>query len=255
MKIVVSPAKSLDYTTKVPVAVTTEPLFIKESKVIHAVLKEKKPGELMELMKISSNLAELNWQRNQERTYKKNKKNETDFRQAVYAFSGDVYVGLDAYTLSASKVERLQDTLRILSGLYGILRPLDEIEPYRLEMGTKMPVGDKPNLPAFWKPVIVDYLNKEMKEGELLVNLASNEYFSAIDQKKLKATLVVPEFKELRDGKLKTISFYAKKARGMMVRYIIDNDVQDVEGLKQFNLDGYAWSETESTANNLIFTR
>ncbi|EHQ41196.1 peroxide stress protein YaaA [Myroides odoratus] len=255
MKIVVSPAKSLDYNTKVPFTATTEPLFVKESKIINGVLKEKTPVELMELMKISSNLAELNWQRNQERNYKKNKKNEADFRQAVYAFSGDVYVGLDAYTLSEDKIERLQNSLRILSGLYGILRPLDEIEPYRLEMGTKMPIGDKANLPAFWKPIIVDYLNKEMEEGEVLVNLASNEYFSAIDQKKLKAPIVVPEFKELRDGKLKTISFYAKKARGMMVRYIIDHNIQDVEGLKRFNLDGYAWSESESTANNLIFTR
>lgn len=255
MKIVVSPAKSLDYTTKVPFTAATEPLFVKESKVINAVLREKTPVELMELMKISSSLAELNWKRNQERSYKKNKKNEADFRQAVYAFSGDVYVGLDAYTLTEDKVERMQDTLRILSGLYGILRPLDQIEPYRLEMGTKMPVGNQPNLPAFWKPVILDYLNKEMKEGELLVNLASNEYFSAIDQKKLKATLVVPEFKELRDGKLKTISFYAKKARGMMVRYILDHNIQDIEGLKRFNLDGYAWSEAESTANKLIFTR
>ena len=255
MKIVVSPAKSLDYNTKAPITTVSQPLFIKESKYINEVLKEKTPVELMELMKISNNLADLNWQRNQERSYKKNKKNEADFKQAVFAFSGDVYVGLDAYTLDESKMERLQNTLRILSGLYGILRPFDEIEPYRLEMGTKMKVGDKANLYAFWKPILVDYLNKEMKEGELLVNLASNEYFSAIDQKKLKAALVVPEFKELRDEKLKTISFYAKKARGMMVRYIVDNDIKDLEGLKKFNLDGYAWSEEESSATNLIFTR
>ncbi|MGG5508167.1 MULTISPECIES: peroxide stress protein YaaA [unclassified Myroides] len=255
MKIVVSPAKSLDYKTKVPFLAVSEPLFVKESKKINAVLKEKTPVELMELMKISNNLADLNWQRNQERSYKKNKKNEADFKQAVFAFSGDVYVGLDAYTLDESKKERLQDTLRILSGLYGILKPFDEIEPYRLEMGTKMKVGDHANLYAFWKPILVEYLNKEMHEGELLVNLASNEYFSAIDHKKLNASLVVPEFKELRDGKLKTISFFAKKARGMMVRYIIDNDIKDIEGLRKFNAEGYAWSETESTATNLIFTR
>ncbi|MBB1140463.1 peroxide stress protein YaaA [Myroides sp. WP-1] len=255
MKIVVSPAKSLDYKTKVPFTAVSTPLFVKESKRINEVLKEKTPVELMELMKVSANLADLNWQRNQERSYKKNKKNEADFKQAVFAFSGDVYVGLDAYTLEESKMERLQDTLRILSGLYGILRPFDEIEPYRLEMGTKMKVGEQANLYAFWKPILVEYLNKEMKEGELLVNLASNEYFSAIDYKKLKASLVVPEFKELRDGKLKTISFFAKKARGMMVRYIIDNDIKDIEGLRKFNLDGYAWSEAESTATNLIFTR
>lgn len=255
MKIVISPAKSLDYTTKVPFAGVTTPLFVKESKIINGVLREKNPAVLMDLMKISNNLADLNWQRNQERSYKKSKANEADFRQAVFAFSGDVYVGLDAYHLEVDKMERMQEKLRILSGLYGILRPFDEIEPYRLEMGTKMPVGEYKDLHAFWKPILAAHLNKEMKEGELLVNLASNEYFGAIDQKQLKATLVVPEFKELRDGKLKTISFYAKKARGMMVRYILDHDVNDVEGLKKFNLDGYAWSEGDSTGNNLIFTR
>jgi len=255
MKIVISPAKSLDYTTKVPFAGVTTPLFVKESKIINDVLREKNPAVLMDLMKISNNLADLNWQRNQERSYKKSKTNEADFRQAVFAFSGDVYVGLDAYHLEADKMEQMQEKLRILSGLYGILRPFDEIEPYRLEMGTKMPVGEYKDLHAFWKPILAAHLNKEMKKGELLVNLASNEYFGAIDQKQLKATLVVPEFKELRDGKLKTISFYAKKARGMMVRYILDHDVNDVEGLKKFNLDGYAWSEGDSTGNSLIFTR
>lgn len=184
MKIVVSPAKSLDYKTEVPFAVTTEPLFVKESKIINEVLKDKTPVELMELMKISINLADLNWQRNQIRSYKKEKKNKADFKQAVFAFSGDVYVGLDAYTLSDDKIGRLQDMLFILSGLYGILKPLDEIEPYRLEMGTRMAVGEKVNLPAYWKPILAEYLNKEMEEGELLVNLASNEYFSAIDLKK-----------------------------------------------------------------------
>lgn len=255
MKMLISPAKSLDYNTKIPINKSTKPAFLKESKIINEELVSKTPMDLEELMKISSNLAELNWKRNQSRTFSKKTGREKDFRQAVYAFNGDVYVGLDAYSLSEAKMNVLQNKLRILSGLYGILKPLDEIEPYRLEMGTKIKVKTSENLYEFWKPVITDALNKEMRKGELLVNLASNEYFSAIDKKALKPTLVVPEFKELRNGKLKTISFYAKKARGQMVRYIVDNNIDDIEGIKGFNVDGYIWSETESKENNLVFTR
>lgn len=255
MKILISPAKSLDYTTKVPTNIITKPTFLKEAKVINEVLKSKTPMDLEELMKISNTLAELNWKRNQERTFTIKETDESDFRQAVFAFNGDVYTGLDAYTLKESQFEPLQEKVRILSGLYGMLKPFDGIEPYRLEMGTKMKVGEDNNLYEFWKPILANALNKELKQGELVVNLASNEYFSAIDKKQLKGTLIVPEFKELRDGKLKTISFYAKKARGMMVRYILDNNVEDVNGLKKFNIDGYGWSEGDSEGNNLVFTR
>lgn len=254
MKILISPAKSLDYTSTVPVTEVTKPLFIKEAKTINKVLKEFSPLELSSLMKISSNLSELNWKRNQKRSFLDAKQPEC-FRQAVYAFNGDVYTGLDVYTLSESKVRVLQEKLRILSGLYGLLKPLDVIEPYRLEMGTKIKIGNSENLYEFWKSIIVKALNKEMKDGELLVNLASNEYFSAVDKKSLKGKLVIPEFKELRDGKLKTISFFAKKARGMMVRYIIDNDIETLDGLKNFDLEGYAFSEKDSKKNTLIFTR
>lgn len=255
MKILISPAKSLDYTTKVPTNIITKPTFLKEAKVINEVLKSKTPMDLEELMKISNTLAELNWKRNQERTFTIKETDESDFRQAVFAFNGDVYTGLDAYTLKETQFEPLQEKVRILSGLYGMLKPFDGIEPYRLEMGTKMKVGEDNNLYDFWKPILANALNKELKQGELVVNLASNEYFSAIDKKQLKGTLIVPEFKELRDGKLKTISFYAKKARGMMVRYILDNNVEDVNGLKKFNIDGYGWSEGDSEGNNLVFTR
>lgn len=254
MKILISPAKSLDYTTPVPVLKVTEPLFVKEAKKINADLKTLSPGDLANMMKISANLAELNWKRNQERSFSK-RQNLDDFRQAVYAFNGDVYTGLDAYTLCEEKMHVLQDKLRILSGLYGVLRPLDQIEPYRLEMGTKIKVGDADNLYEFWKPIIAKYLNSEMKEGELLVNLASVEYFSSVEKKQLISTLVVPEFKELRNGKLKTISFFAKKARGMMVRYIVDNEVETIEDLKGFNWDGYAFSEAQSKKEKLVFTR
>lgn len=254
MKILISPAKSLDYTAPVPVSKVTVPLFVKEAKIINAELKQRSPGDLAKMMKISDNLAELNWKRNQERSFTA-RHNPDDFKQAVYAFNGDVYAGLEAYTLSEDTMCVLQDKLRILSGLYGVLRPLDQIEPYRLEMGTKIKIGDADNLYEFWKPIITKYLNSEMEEGEVLVNLASVEYFSSVVKKELKSTLVVPEFKELRNGKLKTISFFAKKARGMMVRYIMDNKIETIEGLKGFNIDGYAFSEEESKKEKLVFTR
>lgn len=251
MKIVISPAKSLDYTSQVPLDRKSEPIFIKEAKVINKELKAYTPKDLSDLMKISSTLAELNWQRNQERSFKK----DANLRQAVYAFNGDVYSGLDAYTLLDENIDALEGKLRILSGLYGLLKPFDMIEPYRLEMGTKMAVGSVSSLHQFWKPILAKELNKEMKSGEILVNLASNEYFGAIDKKVLKAELVTPDFKDLKDGKLKTISFYAKKARGMMVRYIIDNKIEDVEGLKGFTMGGYAFSAEHSKDNNLVFIR
>lgn len=255
MKILLSPAKSLDYKTDVPFTTLTQPLFIKESKVVNDVLKTKSPQELMKLMKISSNLAELNWKRNQSRTFKFSEKRTTEFKQAVYAFNGDVYTGLDAYSLSEEATLAMQEKLLILSGLYGILRPTDSIEPYRLEMGTKMPIAEVKNLHDYWKPIVSKYLNKEVSQEDIIVNLASNEYFGAVDTKKINATIITPDFKELREGKLKVVSFFAKKARGLMTRFILENNINDIDGLKQFNAEGYVWSENESMGNNLIFTR
>ncbi|MFD2909108.1 peroxide stress protein YaaA [Flavobacterium ardleyense] len=252
MKIVISPAKSLNYESKLPVANYSESAFIKDSEIIQNTLKKKQPKELMELMHISEKLADLNWQRNQEWTVPFTKENA---RPAVYAFDGDVYSGLDVYSLSADKVKVLQDKLRILSGLYGILKPLDLMQPYRLEMGTKMPIGGHKNLYEFWKETITDSLNKEMKADELFVNLASKEYFSAVDTKALKVPVITPDFKDYKDGKLKIISFYAKKARGQMVRYIIDKNAETIEDLKGFNYDGYAFDANLSKGNSLIFTR
>lgn len=254
MKILISPAKSLDYSSSLPVTEVTQPMFSKQAKIINKVLKELSPSELSDLMKISPKLAELNWSRNQERSFV-SELDPAKARQAVYAFNGDVYAGLDAYSLPENKIEAMQDSLRILSGLYGILKPLDVVEPYRLEMGTKMAVGESANLYAFWKPILSDALNAEMQQNELLVNLASTEYFSAIDKKALNATLVTPVFKELREGKLKIISFFAKKARGMMARYIIEQNIQSLEELKGFNIDGYCFSEAESKKDTLVFTR
>ena len=252
MKIVISPAKSLNYESKLPVANYSESVFMKRSETIQKTLKKKQPKELMELMHISEKLADLNWKRNQDWTLPFTKQNA---RPAVFAFDGDVYSGLDAYSLSAEKVAVLQDKLRILSGLYGILKPLDLMQPYRLEMGTKMEIGKDKNLYEFWKKTITDSFNKEMKDDELFVNLASNEYFSAVDTKTLKVAVITPEFKDYKDGKLKIISFYAKKARGLMVRYIIDKNAETIEDLKGFNYDGYAFDANLSKGNSLVFTR
>lgn len=252
MKIVISPAKSLNFEKELPTRIHTEPLFLKESREVHKVLKDKKPADLSELMSISDKLADLNWKRNQDW---KTPFTPENARPAIYTFNGDVYTGLDAYTIPLNKIEALQDRLRILSGLYGLLKPLDLMQAYRLEMGTKLPIGESQNLYQFWKPTITKALNKELKDGELFVNLASNEYFSAIDVKALKVPVIIPEFKDYKNGKLKIISFFAKKARGMMVRYIIDTNAETIEDLKGFNYDGYQFDANLSEGNQLVFTR
>ena len=253
MKIVISPAKSLDFETQLPTTTYTEYGFQKQSLAIDKVLKKKKPKELMDLMSISDKLADLNWNRNQTRNV--SEITAENGRQAIYAFNGDVYIGLDAFSLSEEKITILQDKLRILSGLYGLLKPLDLIQPYRLEMGTKLPIGTNKNLYEFWKPIIVKELNSELVKDELFVNLASNEYFDAVDVKKLKVPVITPEFKDYKDGKLKIISFFAKKARGMMVRYIIDTNAETIEDLKGFNYDGYQFDANLSEGNQLVITR
>ena len=252
MKIVISPAKSLNFEKELPTAKYTEPAFLKESRQIQKVLKQQSPKDLSELMTISAKLAELNWQRNIDW---KTPFTTQNARPAIYTFDGDVYTGLDAYSIPLEKVERLQASLRILSGLYGVLKPLDLMQAYRLEMGTKLPIGADKNLYEFWKTKITHSLNKELENGELFVNLASNEYFSAVDTKALKVPVVTPDFKDYKDGKLKIISFFAKKARGMMVRYIIDTEAKTVEDLKGFNYDRYQFDASLSKGNHLVFTR
>lgn len=252
MKIVISPAKSLNYEKTVPVTTYTEPQFLKQAATIQNTLKKKKPSQLSELMDISAKLAELNWQRNQDWHVPFTTENA---RQAVYAFDGDVYTGLDVYTLTEDKVSALQDKLRILSGLYGLLKPLDLMQAYRLEMGTAMPIGKNKNLYEFWKKNITKALNDELQKDELFLNLASNEYFSAVDAKALKVPVITPEFKDYKDGKLKMISFFAKKARGLMVRYIIDTNAETLDDLKGFNYEGYAFDANLSKGNTLVFTR
>lgn len=252
MKIVISPAKSLNLDKELPTSLFTEATFLKQAETIQKTLKKKKPKQLMELMDISEKLADLNWQRNQDWQLPFTPENA---RPAIYTFDGEVYTGLDAYSLPVEKVGVLQDKLRILSGLYGILKPLDLIQAYRLEMGTSIAIGTKKNLYEFWKKTLTDQLNSELNKDELFVNLASNEYFSAVDVKKLKVPVITPEFKDYKDGKLKMISFFAKKARGLMVRYIINTNAETVEDLKGFNYEGYAFDANLSNGNKLVFTR
>lgn len=254
MKIVISPAKTLDFERQTPTDSFTVPAFLKQAKQVHKVLKDLNPSELSELLSISDKLADLNWQRNQSKGFGSKVISE-NARQAVYAFNGEVYTGLDAYSILPQKLDMLQDRLRILSGLYGMLKPLDLIQPYRLEMGIKLAVGDSQNLYEFWKTSVTKKLNSEMLKGELLVNLASKEYFSVLDKKLLKARVITPEFKDYSGGKLKMISFFAKKARGSMTRYIIDTNSQSIDDLKAFDYDGYAFDDKLSQGDTLTFTR
>ncbi|SUZ58245.1 uncharacterized protein METZ01_LOCUS11099 [marine metagenome] len=253
MKIIISPAKSLDFEKELPTKGFSIPDFLSESKVINDSLKKRSPSELKSLMSISDKLADLNWNRNNSF---KTPFNTDNARPSIFTFNGDVYNGLDAFTLSTEQIKNAQSSLRILSGLYGLLKPLDLIQAYRLEMGTKLNVNGSVNLYDFWKNKITHKLNEEIKENELFINLASNEYSSVIDKKELKTNMISPIFKDMKNGKLKIISFYAKKARGMMVRYILDNDINNEEDLKGFNYGGYSFSQPESdNSNELVFIR
>jgi cytoplasmic iron level regulating protein YaaA (DUF328/UPF0246 family) len=252
MKIVISPAKSLDFEKTLPNNQFSKPIYLKQAKEIISVLKKLKPKDLSELMDISDNLAQLNWQRNK---VFKTPFTPQNARPAIYTFNGEVYNGLNSYSISEEKIAVLQNKLRILSGQYGILKPLDLMQAYRLEMGTHLPIGEHKNLYSFWKETVTNALNKELKKNELFINLASNEYFSVIDTKKLKVPVITPEFKDYKDGKLKTISFFAKKARGLMVRYIIDNNIETLDDLKGFNYEGYLFDDNLSKGNTLVFTR
>lgn len=252
MKMIISPAKTLDFESQIPSIQTTQPTFLKESRIINAVIKQKSPADLAKLMSISDKLAALNWQRN--KSWKTPFTND-NARPAIFAFSGEVYLGLNIKTLPIEMLPTVQDRLRILSGMYGILKPLDLMQPYRLEMGTAIAIDDAKNLYDFWKEKLTIALNKELKKGELLINLASQEYFSALDVKALKATVITPEFKDYKDGNLKMISFFAKKARGLMVRYIIDTGAETVDDLKGFDYEGYLFDSNLSQGNKLVYTR
>lgn len=240
MKIILSPAKTLDFKTQLSTERSTKPRFLERTTKINNELEAKSKKELSSLMGISDKLAELNYQRYKEYHTPFTKSNS---RPAIYTFAGDVYSGLDIFSLPLKKLDLLQDSVRILSGMYGILRPLDLMQAYRLEMGTKLTIGKEDDLYKFWKETITDSLNKELKKNELFLNLASVEYFKAVDASRLKTTVVSPIFKDFKNNQLKIISFYAKKARGSMARFAIDHNIDSLDDLKSFDTDGYSYSE------------
>lgn len=253
MKIVISPAKSLDFETKLPTKKFSMPDFLDESKAINDSLKKRSPSDLKSLMSISDKLADLNWNRNNNF---KTPFNPENARPSIFTFDGDVYSGIDAFTLNPEQILKSQDSLWILSGLYGVLKPLDLIQAYRLEMGTKLNVNGSDNLYHYWRDKVTQKINEEITKDELFINLASNEYSSVINKKELKTTMTSPVFKDFKNGKLKIISFYAKKARGLMVRYILDNDLKNINDLKGFNYAGYSYNEAESEkVQELVFVR
>lgn len=254
MLFVVSPAKNLDYETPAVTDVASQPRMLDEAQLLVKRARELSPQELASLMKISDKLAGLNAARFSEWHQPFTADNA---KQAVFAFNGDVYTGLDANTLSTKALEYAQAHMRILSGLYGVLRPLDLMQAYRLEMGTKLSNPRGKDLYEFWGDKITMQLNTDMQQNgdTLLLNLASNEYFKAVKPAKLNATLVTPVFKDTKNGQLKVISFYAKKARGMMARYVLETQARTVGDLKHFDAAGYAYNADLSTDNAPVFTR
>lgn len=250
MLIVISPAKKLDYTSAVKSPLFTQPELLDHSQELLQGLKALAPQDVSSLMKLSDKLGALNFERFQEWRIPFT---STNARPAVLAFKGDVYQGLDAVSMSDEDLRWAQDHLRILSGLYGLLRPLDLMQAYRLEMGTKLPNKYGENLYKFWGTKIASEINE--REQDIVVNLASNEYFKSVAKNTLTAEVITPVFKDEKNGVLKVISFFAKKARGMMVRFIVQNHLSDVNELKNFNSGGYAFSETLSTDKEWVFTR
>jgi cytoplasmic iron level regulating protein YaaA (DUF328/UPF0246 family) len=252
MKIIISPAKSLDFESNSKTDVFSQPSFQKESSLLNKKLKNLSKKKLGDLMKISPALADLNYERNQSWHQPFSPENS---KQAIYAFTGEVFKGIDIKSLAEEKIPLLQSRLRILSGLYGLLKPLDLIQPYRLEMGTKLTIGESNNLYKFWDSSLANSLNDEMKEGDLLINLASAEYFKAVPRKVLKNPMITPIFKEFKNGDYKIVMTYAKRARGLMVRYIIENNINTLEELKRFDTEGYLYTESLSSESELVFTR
>ena len=254
MLMLLSPAKTLDYETPANTNSFSIPDYLGKSSELVKVLKQKSFRDLMELMQVSQKIAELNVERFNQWKLPFSTENA---KQAVLAFKGDVYTGLDASALSENRLAYTQSHLRILSGLYGLLRPLDLMQPYRLEMGLKLTTKKGENLYQFWGEKITDALNVLLaKQDEpVLINLASNEYFKSVQKKNLDGRLITPEFKDWKNGKYKMISFFAKKARGLMVRYAIDHNIQKAEVLQNFDYDGYHFNLELSRADKWVFSR
>jgi cytoplasmic iron level regulating protein YaaA (DUF328/UPF0246 family) len=254
MLFLLSPAKSLDYDTPAEGVPHTLPQFVSQSAELIGVLKHKTPAQISQLMDLSDNLAALNVARYEAWRPKFSQKNS---KQAVLAFNGDVYEGLDAKSLKLKDLEWAQDHVCILSGLYGVLRPLDWMQPYRLEMGTALANSRGQNLYHFWGDGIAQHLNKQLATHKtpVVINLASQEYFKAVDRKVLNARVIECVFEDYKGGKYKVISFFAKRARGLLARYAIEKKIQNPEKLKDFKVEGYAYAASESNDNRLVFRR
>ena len=254
MLTVISPAKTLDFETPALTDEFTQPSHLRQSRQLIKRMREFSAEELSSLMGVSSNIANLNADRFKQ--WKTPFKPE-NARQAIFAFKGDVYIGLDAYSMNESNIHFAQKHLRMLSGLYGLLRPLDLMQPYRLEMGTRLQTGQGENLYQFWNGQITAAVNKELKsmDSPTLINLASNEYFKSIKAKAIKGEIITPVFKEFHKGKYQIISFFAKKARGLTSRYIMDHELTDAEPIKGFNSEGYTFNEALSHGNDWVFSR
>ena len=251
---ILSPAKSLDFENKAPVNEYSQSSFLNDSQKIVDKLVEYSPSEISELMNISTDLGLLNANRYQNWKLPFDLNNA---KQAIYAFTGDVYKGLDAVSLNDNSINFAQSNLKLLSGLYGIIKPLDLIQAYRLEMGTKISIGDKHSLYDFWSNAITKELNKELEvtKSNYLLNLASNEYSKSIEFKNLNAKVISPVFKDWKNGKFKIISFYAKRARGLMARFFLENQISSIGDLNSFQSEGYIFNEELSSLNTPVFTR
>ncbi|ENW04856.1 peroxide stress protein YaaA [Acinetobacter beijerinckii] len=254
MLALISPAKTLDYETALPTDTYTQPRLLEQSQQLIDVCRKLSATEIASLMTVSEKIANLNVERFRDWNA------DFDFsnaRQALFAFKGDVYTGLDAYHLKDQDIDFAQQHLRMLSGLYGLLRPLDLMMPYRLEMGTKLKNSRGHNLYEFWGGIITDQINQDLAEidSKILVNLASDEYYKSVNEKNIQAEIIKPVFLDQKNGKYKVISFYAKKARGLMARYLIENKLSQVEQLKAFNSEGYYFDAESSSNKELVFKR
>lgn len=254
MLIVISPAKTLDFETPPTIKSHTKPAMLKQSQTLIDNLRNHSALDLAELMKLSMKLAELNFERYHDWKTPFTTRNA---KQAALAMKGDVYTGLAAESLSEADFDFAQQHLRILSGLYGVLKPLDLMRPYRLEMGTKLATDSGKDLYAFWGEEITRAINKALKAqgDDVLINLASNEYFKSIKQKLIKGRIITPQFKEKKDDGYRMIGFFAKRARGLMSRYIIEKRLQDPEDIKHFRKDGYRYSKQQSKGDQWVFIR
>ncbi|SIQ57705.1 hypothetical protein SAMN05880574_11711 [Chryseobacterium sp. RU37D] len=252
MKIITSPAKLMNVENSTDLLKATTPKFIEEATFIHSYLKQKPPKYLSELMEISTKLADENWERNQKWKAKPTAKESAP---AMFAFAGEVYRGLDVKTLDKNAVDYLQKNYRMLSGLYGLLKPSDRVMLYRLEMGRPFEFDEYKNLYEFWREKITEQLNSELKKNEIILNLASNEYFKVVDRKKLNHKVIDFDFYEQKEGKLKTIVVYTKHARGMVVRFCAENNAKTLNDVRAFNYEGYLIDEEKSTDTKLVFIR